>query len=58
MSIIFLALLTDGFGSNWGLGAQIHVETVLRKRALIFLSVFAVGLGPAGWDGVKPIGKG
>ena len=40
------------------LGAQIHVETVLRKRVLIFLTVFAVGLGPGGWDGVKPIGKG
>ena len=34
------------------------METVLRKRALIFLTVFAVGLGPGGWDGVKPIGKG
>ena len=30
----------------------------VKKRVLIFLSVFAVGLGPAGWDGVKPIGKG
>ena len=56
--LIFLALFTDGFGSNWGLGSQIHVETVLRKRVLIFSTVFAVGLGPGGWDGVKPIGKG
>ena len=44
--------------SNLGLGAQIHVETVLRKRVLIFLTVFAVGLGPGGSDGFKPLGKG
>ena len=55
MSTHFLSLIN---GWIWGLGAQIHVETVLRKRVLIFLAVFAVGLGPGGWDGVKPIGKG
>ena len=41
-----------------GLGAQTHMEIVLRKRVFIFLFVFVVGLGPGGWDGVKPIGKG
>ena len=34
------------------------METVLRKRVLIFLTVFAVGLGPGGWDGVNPLEKG
>ena len=58
MSINFLSLINRWIWSNCGLGAQIHVETVLRKRVLIFLTVFAVGLGPGGWDGVKPLGKG
>ena len=58
LSTHFLSLINGWIWSNWGLGAQIHVETVLRKRVLIFLTVFAVGLGPGGWDGVKPIGKG
>ena len=34
------------------------METVLRKRVLIFLTVFAVGLGPGGWDGSNPLEKG
>ena len=46
------------FGAIGDLGAQIHVEIVLSKRIFIFLIVFAVGLGPGGWDGVKSIGKG
>ena len=50
MSTHFLSLVNGWIWSNWGLEANIHVETVLRKRVLIFL--------PAGWDGVKPIGKG
>ena len=50
MSTHFLSLVNGWIWSNWGLQANIHVETVLRKRVLIFL--------PAGWDGVKPIGKG
>ena len=58
MSTHFLSLINGWIWSGWGLRARIHVETVLRKRVLIFLTVFAVGLGPGGWDGVKPIGKG
>ena len=50
MSTHFLSLVNGWIWSNWGLGAQIHVETVLRKRVLNLL--------PGGWDGVKPIGKG
>ena len=58
MSTHFLSLINGWIWSNWGLGARIHVETVLRKRVLIFLTVFAVGLGPGGWDGVNPLEKG
>ena len=35
MSTHCLSLVNGWIWSNWGLGAQIHVETVLRKRALI-----------------------
>ena len=31
MSTHFLSLINGFIWSNWGLGAQIHVETVLRK---------------------------
>ena len=31
MSTHFLSLINGWIWSNWGLGAQIHVETVLRK---------------------------
>ena len=58
MSTHFLSLINGWIWSNWGLGAQIHVETVLRKRVLIFLTVFAVGLGPGGWTGSNPLEKG
>ena len=33
MSTHFLSLVNGFIWSNWGLGAQIHVETVLEKGA-------------------------
>ena len=58
LSTHILSLVNGWIWSNLGLGAQIYVETVLRKRVFIFLSVFAVGLGSMGdLDGVKPLWK-
>ena len=56
--LIFLVLLTDGFGAIGESGGPNPYGDSDKKRAFIFLFVFAVGLGPGGWDDVNPIGKG
>ena len=58
MSTHFLSLINRWIWSQLGSGAQIHVETVLRKRVLIFLTVFAVGLRPGDGTGSNPLEKG
>ena len=56
-TIHFLSLIS-GWLCNWGLGAQIYMKIVLRKRIFIFLIVFEVELGLGRYDGVKSIRKG
>ena len=64
MSTHFLSLINGWIWSNWGLGAQIHVETVSRKgififlaqakeMSLIFLAVLTDGFGAIGVWGLK-----
>ena len=47
MSAHFLSLINGWIWINWCLGAQIHVETVLR-RVLIFLALLTDGFGAIG----------